>query len=115
VLHDRNPPYVLLSDGGVRNGYTVKILNKLHQKRTFELSTEGLEKAKLTIVGLEGRDPKIDVVTDNLRALKVLVTVPKDERDDLHGASTPFHFVVTDLGDGSRTYHDAAFMAPNHD
>ncbi len=32
VLHDRNPPYVLLSDGSVRNGYTVKILNKLHSR-----------------------------------------------------------------------------------
>ena len=28
VLHDRNPLYVRLSDGGLRNGYTVKILNK---------------------------------------------------------------------------------------
>ena len=33
VLHDRNPPFVLLSDGGIRNGYTVKILNKLHEPR----------------------------------------------------------------------------------
>ena len=33
MLHDRNPPFVLLSDGGVRNGYTVKILNKLHEPR----------------------------------------------------------------------------------
>ena len=42
VLHDRNPPYVLLSDGGVRNGYTVKILNKLHEPREFSLEARGL-------------------------------------------------------------------------
>ena len=42
VLHDRNPPYVLLSDGSVRNGYTVKILNKRHQPRDFALETRGL-------------------------------------------------------------------------
>ena len=29
VLHDRNPLYVRLSDGGARNGYTIKLLNKL--------------------------------------------------------------------------------------
>jgi cytochrome c oxidase accessory protein FixG len=115
VLHDRQPLYVELSDGALRNGYTFKILNKLHEKRTFQLSTEGLEGARLAIVGLNESDPKIDVVTDNLRALKVFVTVPKDERDDLEGSSTPFRFVVTDIGDGSQTYHEATFMGPNHD
>ncbi len=115
VLHDRQPLYVQLSDGGLRNGYTVKILNKLHEKRTFQLSTDGLEGAKLAIVGLEGSNPKIDVVTDNLRALKVHVTVPKSEHDDLTGTSTPFQFVVTDTADGSKTYHEAAFMGPSHE
>ena len=115
VLHDRQPLYVQLSDGGLRNGYTVKILNKLHEVRTFDLSTEGLDGAKLGIVGLDMSDPKFDVVTDNLRALKVLVTVPKDTRDKLDGSSTPFQFVVTDTGDGSKTYHEAAFMAPNNE
>jgi len=114
VLHDRQPLYVELSSGGLRNGYTVKILNKLHQVRTFQLATEGIEGAKMHIVGFEGVNPKIKVVTDNLRALKVLVTVPKDERHDLKGASTPFHFVITDLADGSKTHHDARFMAPNN-
>ena len=42
VLHDRNPPYVLLSDGGIRNGYTVKILNKLHEPHEFTLEVRGL-------------------------------------------------------------------------
>jgi polyferredoxin len=115
VLHDRQPLYVQLTDGNLRNGYTVKILNKLHEKRTFRLATDGLDDARLAIVGLDGSDPKIDVVTDNLRALKVHVTVPKDERDDLEGAATPFRFVVTDLADGSRTYHEATFMGPNHE
>ena len=32
VLRDRNPLYVKLSDGGVRNGYTVKLLNKLYAR-----------------------------------------------------------------------------------
>ena len=41
VLHDRNPPFVLLSDGSIRNGYTVKILNKLHEPREFALAVRG--------------------------------------------------------------------------
>jgi hypothetical protein len=77
VLHDRNPVYVQLSDGSLRNGYTVKILNKLHAMRSFRLSTEGLEGAELSIVGFNGGEAKIDVVPDNLRALRVLVTLPE--------------------------------------
>ncbi|HIE70139.1 MAG TPA: cytochrome c oxidase accessory protein CcoG, partial [Planctomycetes bacterium] len=114
ILHDRQPLYVQLSDGSLRNGYTVKILNKLHETRTFKLAIEGLEHAKIDIVGVSGDDPDIDVATDNLRALKVLVTVPKGERDDLDGGSTSFEFVVTDTDDGSKTYHDAVFLAPNN-
>jgi cytochrome c oxidase accessory protein FixG len=115
VLHDRNPLFVELTDGGLRNGYTVKILNKLHQKRTFQLSTEGLADADMAIVGFAGSDARIDVVTDNLRALKVHMTVPKGARAKLDGGATPFQFVVTDEADGSRTYHEATFMGPNHE
>jgi polyferredoxin len=112
VLHDRNPVYVELTDGGVRNGYVVKILNKLHETRSFRLALEGLEGATLSAVGIEGSDPKIDVITDNLRALKVLVTVPKDARGKLNGASTPFRFVVTDTADQGQTHHRANFQGP---
>jgi cytochrome c oxidase accessory protein FixG len=115
VLHDRQPLYVELSDGGLRNGYTVKILNKLHEIRTFQLATEGLDGAELNIVGFEGPHPEIKVVTDNLRALRVRVTVPKADRGKLDGASTPFKFVITDTGDGSTTYHPATFLGPNHE
>jgi len=115
VLHDRQPLYVQLSDGALRNGYTVKILNKLHDNRSFKLSTEGLPDAMFAIVGVSDPHAQIDVPSDSLRALKVLVTVPSDEVDDLAGASTPFRFVITDTGDGTRTYHKATFMGPSHD
>ena len=38
VLHDRNPLFVTLSDGSVRNAYTVRFLNKRNDLRVFELS-----------------------------------------------------------------------------
>jgi cytochrome c oxidase accessory protein FixG len=112
ILHDRNPLVVQLSDGGLRNGYTVKILNKLHEKRSFRIATEGLAGAEMSIVGFKQPDPTIDVETDNLRALKVRLTVPKADRDKLQGRGTPFQFVITDIGDGSRTYHAARFIGP---
>jgi cytochrome c oxidase accessory protein FixG len=40
VLHDRQPLFVRLSDGGVRNGYTIKLANKTRAEPTLTLSLE---------------------------------------------------------------------------
>ena len=53
ILHDRNPLYVKLSDGGIRNGYTIKVLNKLYEPHVFHLGVDGIPGAALTIVGHE--------------------------------------------------------------
>ena len=42
ILHDRNPLYVKLSDGGIRNGYTIKVLNKLYEPHVFHLGVDGM-------------------------------------------------------------------------
>ncbi len=49
VLHDRNPLFIQLSDGTIRNGYSVKILNKTYLDKTFTLEVEGLEDYVLTV------------------------------------------------------------------
>ncbi len=115
VLHDRNPVYVQLSDGSLRNGFTLKILNKQHHARSLRLALSGLDGAGMSIVGFEGTAPVIEVVPDNLRALKVLVTVPAGARERLAGHATPFRFAVIDANDGSVIYHDATFRGPDHD
>ena len=48
VLHDRNPLFVTLSDGSIRNGYTVKILNKTapSAQDAINLGVEGLDRRR---------------------------------------------------------------------
>jgi len=48
VLHDRNPQYVLLSDGSISDGFTLKILNMTPAPRTVTLSISGLTGAAMT-------------------------------------------------------------------
>lgn len=43
ALHDRNPLFVTLSDGSVRNGYDIKILNKTHDDQVYQLTVAGLD------------------------------------------------------------------------
>jgi len=113
VLQDRNPIFVQLSDGSLRNGFTVKILNKQHHERSFHLGIAGIEGSKLSIVGFGDANAKIDVAPDDLRALKMHVTVPSAQRALLRGASTPFRLEVIDTEDGSTTYHDLTFRGPD--
>ena len=113
VLHDRNPLFVVLSDGGVRNGYDVKILNKLYETRGFTLAVDGLEGARLSIVGLEGQEtPRIDVASDTLRELRVYVTLDRAALARSTANPAPFHLVVRDLGDGNQSRRAAEFRRP---
>jgi cytochrome c oxidase accessory protein FixG len=109
VLHDRNPLYVTLSNGDIRNGYTVKLLNKLHDERYFRLSVEGLNDARLSYVGLSHDEDALQVPPDSLRSFRVFVTAP-------HGAaagrSLPFTFVATDTANGTTAREEATFQEP---
>jgi cytochrome c oxidase accessory protein FixG len=77
VLHERNPLYVLLADGGVRNDYTVHLLNKV-ATRTFALDVSGLPGASVHISGVEhAADGKliVEVGQDQTRELRLSVRV----------------------------------------
>ena len=113
VLAERNPPYVQLSAGGVRNAFTVKILNKLHEPRDFALLVRDLPGAAVTIVGAsEDAAATVRVPTDALREVRVLVTVPQQATRQLSGASTPFVIVVRDATSGAETSRRVTFHAP---
>jgi len=45
VAQDRNPPYMLMSDGSVRNAYTLKLRNMEARPRAMTVSLEGLPDA----------------------------------------------------------------------
>ena len=113
VIPDRNPLYVTLSDGSIRNGYTIKVLNMVNQPRTFEVAIDGLPEAGMWIATDEAHEPvraiAVDVEADRLREIKVFVSQPGNvAKPGLAG----FAFTVRDL-DGSETGSAAAdFYAP---
>jgi cytochrome c oxidase accessory protein FixG len=110
ILHDRNPLYVRLSDGGVRNGYTIKLLNKLYAPRAFNVSVQGLPNAKVDMIGHEGG--VVPVPPDNMQSVRLYVTLDKQGVKALPEQATPFTFVVTDIANGANTEHQATFQGP---
>jgi cytochrome c oxidase accessory protein FixG len=85
---DRNPVFVRLSDGQVRNGYTVKIRNMQARPRAVEISVEGLSGAVIwTQNGAResgGSRVRTEVAPDALAKLRIFVAAPSggEERDD---------------------------------
>jgi cytochrome c oxidase accessory protein FixG len=77
---DRNPVYVRLSDGDIRNGYTVKIRNMQARPREMEIALEGVEGGRMWSDGgtreTAARTLRTTVPADTLSKLRVFVVAP---------------------------------------
>ncbi len=93
VLRDRNPNFVRLSDGSVRNGYTVKALNKTSRPRTYVLEVQGPEALRLRVLGFEDVPPNLPVEPDRTRDFRVFLTLPASA---IGAASETVTFVLRD-------------------
>jgi cytochrome c oxidase accessory protein FixG len=80
VLHDRNPLFVKLSDGTIRNGYDVKILNKTHEDKNYLLKVSGIEGAAMKIQGAGQIDSnRLPVFADSVGHYRVFITALKQD------------------------------------
>ncbi len=78
VLHDRNPLFVQLSDGSIRNGYDIKVLNKTHADETFKLSVSGLDGAVIKMQGAGEINPEsLTVFADSVGHFRLYLAAPK--------------------------------------
>ena len=112
VLHDRNPQFVTLSDGSIRNGYTVKLLNMIPEPRTITVTLQNLPDAEMSVVGME-QSPElsfaVEVEPDKLKTLKVYVRQP---RGSVAAPRQHFRFVVEDKTGHESDRYEATFDAP---
>lgn len=74
VLHDRNPVFVQLSSGEIRNGYVIKILNKTHDHKSYKLSIEGLENPAIDVKAAGDTDStNLYVPADSVGSYRIYV------------------------------------------
>jgi len=112
ALHDRAPLFVRVSDGSIRNAYTIKIVNKTQREAQFELTLEGLPNASLALA--EQSPPRnerliMPVGIDAVGTFRVLLQDKPPSTDD---GSLPFHFVLRDPASGETATSQAHFMGP---
>jgi cytochrome c oxidase accessory protein FixG len=103
VIHDRNPIYVKLADGSIRNAFTIRILNKRRDTRYFALTVDGVPRLDIEIAGGSMgpvNKPLIEVGPDQTHEVRALVT----RHGPSQQSSQPIVFRITDA-DGGETAH----------
>jgi polyferredoxin len=114
VIHDRNPIFVRLSDGSIRNGFTVRLLNKERDTRAFAIAVEGLSDAAVEVVGakLQGSGNAIvEVGPDQTHEIRLLITM----RNAPPQSSTPIVVRITDIASGHTAEARDFFRGPEPD
>ena len=112
VLRDRNPLFVTLSDGEIRNGFTLKFLNKERADHEFTLTLDGLPpSARMTVQGTKFENATAATLPanpDGVTSYRVFVTVPGDDLDD---EALDFSFWA-ETDDGQGVTHNSVFRGP---
>ncbi|TNE42096.1 MAG: cytochrome c oxidase accessory protein CcoG [Alphaproteobacteria bacterium] len=114
VVRDRSPVFVTLSDGSIRNGYTLRVLNKEHQVKTFSVAVEGMPGALLVRGGnVDASVTTVTVPADFQQADKFFVILPKEQRSKLgsDGAVT-MSFTLTDENGDKVAVGESTFRGP---
>lgn len=110
VLRDRNPNFVTLSSGAVRNGYTLKLMNRFDRPRAFVLDLAGIKPQAVNVVGMGDvhLPVTLDVEADKVRTLRVLLTV---EPRDLVPGSRQIQFLLSNSAHTETRSVSAVFVS----
>ncbi len=111
VLKDRSPPFVRLSDGTIRNGYTLKLVNKTTDERNMRISVSGIEGMELKIIGFEELETDtlvLPVAPYGVDRYRILVTAPDSDTR----AQRQIAFTVEDVDSGENQSNGSSFRGP---
>jgi len=111
VAKDRNPAFMLMSDGGVRNAYTVKLRNMENRPREMEIGLVGLPGALMWRDDMPRsaatRMLRQEVAADEAAPLRIYVIAPAGTRPQ------DFSFTLRARdSEGGNDTHETSFDAP---
>ncbi|MCV2882815.1 cytochrome c oxidase accessory protein CcoG [Actibacterium sp. XHP0104] len=102
----RNPVYVTMSDGTIRNAYDLRLRNKHGEERPFHITVKGDPTLR---VQLEGSIYEVvNVPADTMKIQRVYVMAPPGS-DAAKSERTEFRFWIEDTSNGDRASTDTVF------
>ncbi len=102
----RNPTYVTLSDGSIRNAYDLRLRNKHGEARPFHISVRGDNALRLELEGEAFSN--VEVPPDATELQRVYVIAPNGSAP-AQADRTEIRFWVEDLINGDRVHKDSVF------
>lgn len=102
----RNPTFVTLSDGTVRNTYDVRLRNKHGEERPFKISVKGDPALRLEIEGTPYASVKVPADTMQLQRVYVLAPPNSGPAEQSH---SEIRLWAEDTSNGDRVYKDTVF------
>ncbi|TCM85758.1 cytochrome c oxidase accessory protein CcoG [Rhodovulum steppense] len=102
----RNPTFVTLSDGSIRNAYEVRVRNMQGEARDFAITVVPADVFKIEIEGAEGGT--FTVAPDATELKRVYVIVPPGSAPAT-AQSTPMRLWLEDLAAAERAFNDTIF------
>ncbi len=91
LLPDRNPLFVTLANSDLRNGYTLKVINKTDRPQRYSLAVEGLPGAEVSVLGED--QPVVAAPRDSVQSKRIFIAAPAAS---VSGSLTDIELVLTD-------------------
>ncbi len=109
VLRDRAPLFVTLSDGGIRNAYTLKIANKDRDVASYALVLDAGTRLQMQVQEAAGDRPMVTTRPDGITQWRVLLTQPPGTPTH---ASIPVTFRLVDASGRTVVSERSIFLGP---
>ncbi|MEM6758310.1 MAG: cytochrome c oxidase accessory protein CcoG [Pseudomonadota bacterium] len=102
----RNPQFVTLSDGSIRNTYDIRLRNKHGEDRPFRLQVTGNNALRLDVQGTPYE--QVLVPANETQLARVYVVAPRHAGPS-RAEATDIRFWIEDLASGERVHVDSIF------
>lgn len=102
----RNPTFVTLSDGSIRNTYDIRLRNKNGEERLFNLFVNGDPALRIQLEGTPYASVTVPADTSFLQRVYLIAPAGSDPAT---AARSDVRFWVEDLTNGDRAHKDSSF------
>ncbi|WP_103259015.1 cytochrome c oxidase accessory protein CcoG [Tabrizicola aquatica] len=108
----RNPTYVTLSDGSIRNAYDLRLRNMHGADALFTLSVTSEEPLAIALEGVEGLTVTVPANETMSQRVYLTATPGSEAADD---DRTEVRFWIAEEGTTNRVHHDTVFNGKEND
>ncbi|MBF0098425.1 MAG: cytochrome c oxidase accessory protein CcoG [Magnetococcales bacterium] len=114
VIAHRQPMYIVQSDGGIQNNYTMRVLNMTTAPQTYSLAVDGVPEAVLSIAAIQQHDsdghPLLTLEPGSVTPFTVYLRQP-GTRIESGSLQVTFTLSALSASGGTASYH-STFVRP---